>query len=79
MCDLVSKGKGNSITGSFAGSGEEDLSNRSTFAIGMAEIYITIVLESSNVSLILECSIHSKVKVKSQNAAHDISSVDLPL
>ena len=38
MCDLVIGGKGRTIRGSPAGSGEGDLSKRSAFAIGMVDI-----------------------------------------
>ena len=38
MCDLVTSGKGSSIDGSPLGSGEGDVSQRSAFAIGMAEV-----------------------------------------
>ena len=35
MCDFVSDGKGRTVRGSSAGSGEGDLFKRSAFAIGM--------------------------------------------
>ena len=37
ICDLVIDGNGRTIRGSSTGSGDEDLSKRSAFAIGMAE------------------------------------------
>ena len=38
MCDLVTSGKGSSMNGSLLGSGEGNVSKRSAFAIGMAEV-----------------------------------------
>ena len=40
MCDFVTDGKGSSFKGSVVDPGEGDLSKRSAFAIGMAEIRI---------------------------------------
>ena len=44
MCDLVIDGKGRTIRGSSAGSGEGDLSRRSAFAIGMADNQFQLAL-----------------------------------
>ena len=40
MCDLVTGGKGSSVKGPLAGSGEGDISKRSAFAIGMTEVHV---------------------------------------
>ena len=44
MCDLVIDGKGRTIRGSSAGSGDGDLSKRSAFAMGMTENQVSLAL-----------------------------------